>query len=366
MTQSLVPNDDQDHAVATRPANDSSFGPPAKRDAAVETEAARAIAEVQAAMVIAQRFPRDQITALDRIKNACAHPGLAERAMYSYARGGTEITGPSIRLAEALAQNWGNMQWGTRELEQRPGRNGQPGESTVESFAWDVETNSKATKLFQQPHVRDTRKGPQRLTETRDVYELIANNGARRVRACILGVIPIYVQQQAVTWCEQTLATTVKVTPERIKAMLAEFAKLGVSQKAIEARIQRRIEAITPMQIVDLTKKFNSINDGMSVPGDWFEIEAAVPATPATAKAKLDRAAAEPEPEPVVEEASEAERFALLSGPELSKALKALGKEVGLDEGEINNVVADCGGWGKAKANVEKIVAKLREAAPAT
>ena len=64
--------------------------------------------------------------------NACQRSGLAQSAVYSYARGGTSVTGPSIRLAEMLAQNWGNIQYGIREL------SSENGESTVEAFAWDV------------------------------------------------------------------------------------------------------------------------------------------------------------------------------------------------------------------------------------
>ncbi|MDT1904179.1 hypothetical protein FPK34_26285, partial [Acinetobacter baumannii] len=64
------------------------------------------------------------------------------------------------------------------------------GESTVEAFAWDVETNTRQTKVFQVPHIRYTRNGSKKLTDPRDIYELVANNGARRLRACILGVIP--------------------------------------------------------------------------------------------------------------------------------------------------------------------------------
>jgi hypothetical protein len=77
---------------------------------------------------------------MDRILNACTRPTLAEAGALHLRRGGTEITGPSIRLAEALAQNWGNIQFGIRELEQRNG------ESTVEAFAWDIETNTRQTK----------------------------------------------------------------------------------------------------------------------------------------------------------------------------------------------------------------------------
>src|SRR5690606_5467319 len=93
----------------------------AKREnaALVETASQREIAEVQAAMAIAKRFPRDPIAAMDRILQACTRPTLAEGALYSYSRGGSEVSGPSIRLAEVAAQSWGNIQFGIRELEQR-------------------------------------------------------------------------------------------------------------------------------------------------------------------------------------------------------------------------------------------------------
>ena len=78
--------------VATRP----------QTQALVDIEQQRAISEVQGAIILAKRYPRNQIEAMDRIMVACQRPGLAEQALYSYAKGGTEITGPSIRLAEAV------------------------------------------------------------------------------------------------------------------------------------------------------------------------------------------------------------------------------------------------------------------------
>ncbi len=64
-------------------------------------------------------------------------------------------------------------------------------QSTVEAFAWDVEeANTRQTKVFQVRHWRHTKQGGYKLTDPRDIYELVANNGARRLRACILGVIP--------------------------------------------------------------------------------------------------------------------------------------------------------------------------------
>jgi hypothetical protein len=41
----------------------------------------RAIAEVQAAMIVAKRFPRDVVASKDRILNACTRVKLAEGAL---------------------------------------------------------------------------------------------------------------------------------------------------------------------------------------------------------------------------------------------------------------------------------------------
>lgn len=237
-------------------------------NAVAQSASDQQIAEVQGRMVIAKRFPRDQVRAMDSILIACQRPTLAEGALYSYARGGTEITGASIRLAEAMAQAWGNIDFGIRELSQANG------ESVVEAYAWDMETNTRQSKTFQVPHKRYTKNGTKDLVDPRDIYELVANNGARRLRACILGVIPGDVQETAVRQCEETLKSTADTSPENIKKMLGAFAAFGVTQKMIETSIQRRIDSMTPGQMVGLKKKYQSIKDGMASPADFFDIGA--------------------------------------------------------------------------------------------
>lgn len=240
----------------------------------VDVEQERAIQEVQASLVIAKKFPRDSIAAMDRILQACTRETLADSALYSYNRGGTEVTGPSIRLAEAMAQNWGNIQFGIRELEQRNNA------SIVEAFAWDVETNVRQVKTFTVPHIRDTRKGRKVLTDSRDIYEMVANQGSRRLRACILGVIPGDVTEAAVRQCEITQSSTVDVSPENIKKLLGTFlTEFSVTQAQIEKRIQRRIESIRPAQFLQLRKIYQSLRDGMSGVEDWFELSGHSPLT---------------------------------------------------------------------------------------
>ena len=226
----------------------------------------RSIAEVQAAMIIARANPRDQRRAMDNILNACTRPSLAESALYSYSRGGTDITGPSIRLAEAMAQSWGNMQFGIREMSQANN------ESTVQAYAWDVESNTRREVVFQVPHLRFTRSGTKKLEDPRDIYELVANQGARRLRACILAVIPGDVTEAATKQCEVTLHASADTSPESIKKMCDAFGSMGVTRAQLEARIQRRLESIQPAQVVAPKKIFSSLRDGMSGVADWFPV----------------------------------------------------------------------------------------------
>lgn len=244
----------------------SHLAPPGG-NAAASVAMSREVSEVQAAMVIARSFPRNIMQALERVLNACTRPSLAEGALYTYSRGGQDVSGPSIRLAEAIAQEWGNLQFGIRELSQGDGV------SSVEAFAWDIERNVRQVKVFQVVHERHTRAGAKRLTDPRDIYELVANQGARRLRACILGVIPGDVIEAAVSQCEATLKASAGTGPEVQQALVAKFAEFGVTKGQIEARIQRRLDAIQPAQVVLLRKIYQGLKDGLSRPADWFEAD---------------------------------------------------------------------------------------------
>jgi hypothetical protein len=270
--------------------------------APARTDEQRAIAEVQAAMMIARMNPRDPIAAMDRILNACTRPTLANAAIYSYARGGSDVSGPSIRLAEAMAQQWGNLKTSVRELDQVNGV------STVQVIAWDLESGYQSDKVFHVPHIRHTKQGQKTLTDPRDIYELVANQGARRLRACILAVIPGDVTEAAVAQCEATMHATADTSPEAMAKLLAAFGAYGITREHIEQRIQRRFDTIQPAQVVALRKVYSSLRDGMSKPGDWFDLGAQSAEAPAgsslervrsaTKRTEADAPPAEPAPPP--------------------------------------------------------------------
>lgn len=224
--------------------------------------------EVQAAMVIAKKFPRDYIAAVNRITTSCQRKTLAERAMYEYPRGGQKVKGPSIRLAECLAQNWGNIDFGYTIMSSTAT------ESEVMAYAWDLETNTRQSKVFIVKHVRSTRNGDYPLTDPRDIYEMIANQASRRVRACILGIIPGDVVDCAVQECEKTLINgNDKPLIDRIRGGVKMFQeKFSVSKEMLEKRIGCKAEAFSEQDMITLTNIYNSLKDGMSKREDWFEV----------------------------------------------------------------------------------------------
>ena len=238
----------------------------------VTIEVQRAIAEVQAKLMIAKSMPRDPVAAWEKVMKACSLPGMAEAAFYSYKRGGQEVTGPSIRLAEALASAWGNIDYGMRELSNKDGV------TELEAYAWDLETNTLTTQRFTVHHKRDTKGGGYALTDQRDIYELGANMGARRMRARILAVLPADIVKAAEERCRLTLQGGSGVPlSERVKTMLTKFAPFGITQKHVETHLGKKLIDIMPDDIVTLIGIYNSVKDGNVSAAEAFEAKTEQP-----------------------------------------------------------------------------------------
>lgn len=261
-----------ENQIITTPTEPNPFNIPANAPSinvgAVTIESSRAVAEAQGKLIIAKNFPRDEHLAYAKAMQACQRKSLAEKAMYSYPRSGSTISGPSIRLAEELARCWGNIDFGIKELSQKDG------ESEMQAYCWDMETNTMSSQTFVVAHVRDTRKGQVRLTEQRDIYENNANMAGRRLRARILAVLPPDLVEAAVAECKKTLAGNNDIPiADRINKMVVAFGKFGVKIETIEKRLERKIDTMTADDISEYIGIYNSLKDGNSSVSDWFDIK---------------------------------------------------------------------------------------------
>jgi len=249
--------------------NNNDFMPVTQEVSAVtQVEQSRAVAEVQGMIISAKKFPRDELASILRIQKACERYRLADMAMYTYPRGGENVTGPSIRLLETVAQAWGNLDFGVRELERGDK------ESEMEAYCWDMETNTRRTKRFTVPHIRSRKAGNKRLTDPRDIYETTANMGARRERACIQGIVPGDVIDIAVEACRATLAKG-DGTPleDRIRAMVSKFAELSITMELLEKRLEHKLDLTTGEEIVELITVYNAIKDNIGKRSAYFDIK---------------------------------------------------------------------------------------------
>lgn len=224
--------------------------------------------EVQAAVFMAKQFPRNENESIARIMRACDRIGLATKAVYSYPKGGANVTGPSVRLAEAMAQAWGNIQSGVVELEQRDG------ESTCMAYCWDIETNTRECKIFTVKHQISTKKGMKVLTDPREIYELVANQGARRKRACILNIIPGDVTELAVERCNKTLQSgNRRPLIDRLREMVDFFqTRFSVPLSSIEKYFGYKLDAFTEQDGITLANIFNALKDGEAKREDYFQL----------------------------------------------------------------------------------------------
>lgn len=233
----------------------------------MEVATARAAQEIQGMIIMAKKFPRNSVAAEKRIIDACKRKGLAEVSQYSFNKGGL-VEGPSIRLAEVLAQNWGNLDYGTIELDRKDGV------STMMAYCWDIETNVRRSQIFTVAHIRDKKGGGKRLTEERDIYEMTANMGSRRVRACILAVIPGDIVDAAVAQCDRTMAASNGDKPmkERIVEMVKQFERFEVTQELIEKFLGHplTVERVTESEMLRMKKIFLTIQDKQAKPEDYF------------------------------------------------------------------------------------------------
>ena len=226
---------------------------------ATVVEQSRAVAEVQAAFMVAMNRPRDKTAALAEALESCATLEVAEGAFFRFPRGGTTVSGESIHLARELARCWGNITYGVVEL----ARDDERGLSEMMAYGLDLQTNTRSHLTFIVPHKRDNKGGPVPITDMRDIYENNANMGARRLRECIFAVLPPYLVKAAADACRVTLegGKDSKPLPIRITEAVAAFESAGISRDRIEARYGAT-DKLTPVDLANMRIVFQSIKRG--------------------------------------------------------------------------------------------------------
>lgn len=232
----------------------------------VAIESSRAITEAQGKLLLAKQFPRSYTKCYAEAIQACQRMSFAEKAFFSYPRGGQTVTGPTIRFAEELARCYGNIDYSIEELSHEEGR------SEMSAYCWDLETNTVSRQNFTVEHILEKKGGNQKLTSQRDIYERTANDGARRLRGRILAILPADLVDDCINECKKTLAGENGIPLiDKIKNMVTAFAKIGVTKEMLEKRLGHTIESVNMDELTEYIGIYNGLKQKETTISDWFE-----------------------------------------------------------------------------------------------
>ncbi|WP_078345154.1 hypothetical protein [Mycobacteroides chelonae] len=258
---------------------------------ATSVEQSRAVAEVQSAVIVAQQIPRDLQRAEAEMRDACSRMAMAKQAFYRVPNRGT---GASVHLLRELARIWGNTQYGVNEL----ARNDTKGESEIQSWAWDVQTNTRSNRTFIVPHARMAKGRREELTDLGDITNNNSNAGARAVRECISAILPKWFTELAQDICKATLENGEgEPLPARIDKMIAAFRAINITEAQMETKLGKKRGAWDAGDVAQMGITYTSITRDGFDKAEMFPPVAGVSAEEIKAKA-AETPQAEPAPEP--------------------------------------------------------------------
>lgn len=228
--------------------------------------------DLQAAVVLAKQFPRDEEVASERILKACTRPAFAEAARYLYERDKTDVSGFSIVFAREAARLRSNVRYGFQitgdETERRK----------VMAWAWDLESNvrSFAEDVFVKKVPRRERgRSIMKPANERELRELTAARASIMIRNAILTLLPPGVKEEAAIVCKATLTDQARKEgrPKAVPDIVAGFARFNVTEKELESYLGHPMTEITAEEVADLRSIWRAINDRVAKWSDYAKGE---------------------------------------------------------------------------------------------
>jgi hypothetical protein len=242
------------------------------RELAVASQQAMAEKEIEAAIIVANRFPRDEDRAYGAVLKSCGRFTFASLACYSFPRGGQQIEGPSVNLAREMARCWGNCRFGFDIVYDDETTR------TVRGWAWDVQTNARASQDATFAKLIYRRKGGWVKPDERDLRELTNKHGAICERNALLHLMPPDLVEDAIRQSKETLANDAAKDPDEArKRLIKAFGVIGVPVEELERHLGHPLKQISPQEMADLRGVWKSISDGNSTWAEYCPPEAKQP-----------------------------------------------------------------------------------------
>lgn len=275
----------------------------------IETTALAAIqrAEIDSTVATAKNFPRDMERALERVqKMATLTEAIAEECHYSLPRTDkngrrVNIQGPSIRFAEILASQWGNLRIASRVIDIGVKQ------VVAQGICLDLETNVAYDVEVRQSIVS---KNGKRFSD--DVVTTNANAAAAKAqRNAVLKAVPRPLWQSIYEKTLERIGGGQTPIAESWQRAVAWFSSRGVDEAKLRQALNiQKVSELKKADIQTLRGWRNAIEQEATAVEEIFGDEAEqVAEEPAPRRAprrkpprEVQAAAPEPEPEPAAEE----------------------------------------------------------------
>lgn len=246
-------------------------------------------AEVDQQIATARAWPRSISRAVANITTlATLDEKSAEECIYALPRAGKPIKGPSVRLAEIIASQYGNCRIGARVVHV------DRFEKFVEAEGvfHDLETNTATTARVRR---RISTKNGKLFEEDMIV---VTGNAACAIakRNAVLGGVPKAVWRKAYEAVEHVIMGDVKTLTERRGRAIAAFAGFGVTPEQVFIALGVAGEEDVGLDhLGTLTAMRASLKNGEATVEEMFPKQEAKGAAPKGTTAKLDALAAGPD-----------------------------------------------------------------------
>ena len=229
-------------------------------------------AQIDMQIATAMRYPKHTTMAqLNAVKQqmlnyATLDIETASSCFYKLPRGGKNIEGPSVRLAEIAITCYGNIQVGSRCVECVT--SGDSPHVTIQAIAHDLERN---VRVVVEKRRRITKKKNKDAIDEDDI-NLATNAGAAiAFRDAAFKVVPLALIKPVMDKAKEVAIGDASTLVDRRAKAIDAFGKMGVHTPKILARLGRaKIDDIDLSDLETLIGFFTAIKDGQATVDDVF------------------------------------------------------------------------------------------------
>jgi hypothetical protein len=231
-------------------------------------------AEIDQQVSTAKAFPRSLKESLDSaLSMATLTEDIAESCSYSMPRGGKNLEGPSVRLAEIVCSAYGNIRYGARVIE-NDGKT-----VTAQGICHDLEKNTCATvevkkSILQHEKVNGQRTG--RMIPMQEDMQVVIGNAACAIafRNAVFKVIPAAIVSSIYEQAKQVAKGTLATLITRRDKAVQWFNENGIKNEQICSALSiKKIEDIDLDKLAVLSGMRAAVKNGESTIKELFEVD---------------------------------------------------------------------------------------------